>query len=118
MRGELLELRDADAARRWARLEVVVEPAPDPPVRSDASWRRWAACAGKPTSWFFPAKGDVVLTRAAIKVCEGCGVRERCREEALTEEAGLSAVEVSGIRGAKTGPQRVAIVRQRRAVSA
>ena len=113
LRGELLEVRSADvvAARVSVRVEVVAVQVEQP----SSSWRKWAACRDKPTSAWFPAKGDVWLSRAAVAVCETCGVRERCLAEAMLEEVGASANDVHGIRGGLLPAQRLALAR--RAVS-
>jgi WhiB family redox-sensing transcriptional regulator len=112
LRSELLELRDVDAERR-RRVRVQVETVPvESPVPEQSSWRRWAACKGKPVGWWFPTRGDTVLARAAIAVCQGCGVRDRCLAEALAEEAELGAGEVAGIRGGRTAAERLALRRR------
>ena len=116
LRGELLELRAALAERHRApiRVEVVAVQVEQP----SSSWRRWAACKGRPVSWWFPARGDTMLARAAVKVCEGCGVREQCLAEAMAEESGASATDVTGIRGGLLPAQRLKLARPQAATVA
>lgn len=46
------------------------------------SWRDDAACAGKPTAWFFGA--DV---SRGLEVCRGCPVRAECAAEGEEHQA-------------------------------
>lgn len=60
-------------------------------------WHQYAACRGKPTSWFFPEKGDSV--GKAKLVCAGCPVAAPCLEQALAgEEHGVWAGTSRGTR--------------------
>lgn len=51
-------------------------------------WHLQAACRGKPTEWFFPAKGQP--TTAAKALCAECPVIDRCAD-AGAEERGIWA---------------------------
>lgn len=82
-----------------ARLADAVE------VRHGRDWRTAAACRGRPSWMWFPARGDRVTLDAAIKVCRSCTVRARCLNENLHEP--------DGIYGGTTSLER----RQLRAVS-
>lgn len=53
-------------------------------------WYLQAACRGKPTSWFFPAKGEP--TARAKAICAECPVIDRCAQ-AGAGEAGIWAGE-------------------------
>jgi WhiB family redox-sensing transcriptional regulator len=45
----------------------------------DEDWRHDAACAGYPTSWWYPPDGmNANYTRRARNICEACPVREDC----------------------------------------
>lgn len=41
-------------------------------------WRHRAACRGMDTKIFFPKHGDTEGSRAAVKICQRCDVREEC----------------------------------------
>lgn len=49
---------------------------------TSVAWQSMAACRGMDVNVFFPERGELLLT--ARQVCAGCGVREECREFALT----------------------------------
>jgi len=63
--GDISELLDAVADVAVAR-------------RANASWRRSAACRGRPTWLWFPARGDLETGRAGKRVCGACTVRAEC----------------------------------------
>jgi hypothetical protein len=54
---------------------------------------KWAACRGKPTSWWFPPKDEAMSReervavmanqRAAVRICEECPVQMKCLEFAI-----------------------------------
>lgn len=45
-----------------------------------------AACRTKPTSWFFPGRGQ--SKRKALETCASCGVLDECAE--YVERAGIT----------------------------
>lgn len=49
----------------------------------DTGWRENAACAGKPTSMFFPDYWDNDHCASARVICGRCPVKEPCLSEAL-----------------------------------
>lgn len=67
-------------------------------------WRREAACRGRPSWMFFPARGDVVTLAAAKKICSACFVRDDCLAANLNRRdgvyGGMSARERRALRGA------------------
>ena len=74
----------------------------------DTSWFTKAACKGKPTSWFYPPKGDVSLSAQAKAICIYCPVRIDCLEWALRNH------EREGIWGGLHPKQRHALAKRRR----
>lgn len=44
-------------------------------------WREHAACAGKPTEWFYPGRGEAF--REAMALCAICPVQADCLAFAL-----------------------------------
>lgn len=86
--------RDYKAARRRAMgIGTKGEPPPDSsdgrdmPER-DLTWRRYGACVGKPTAWWYPSS-EVLLTDEVLEakaLCEGCPVKEQCLAWALAHE--------------------------------
>ena len=71
-----------------------------------AHWRKDAACRGRDTWVFFPARGDTRTLAAAQRICGACVVREQC----LTAHHN----ERDGVYGGTTGKQR----RQERSTAA
>jgi len=55
-------------------------------VSHDQAWVAAAACRGKPTSWWFPARGDVFAAQVALTICRTCPVRCECLAEAVELE--------------------------------
>ncbi len=53
------------------------------------SWRDQAACAGKPTEWWFPARNDGPDVDRARSVCASCPVRDECEDAGRGEYAGM-----------------------------
>lgn len=53
----------------------------------DQEWRLQAACRGKPTDMFFPARGDNIAE--ALAVCAGCPVILECLRTGLRERSGI-----------------------------
>lgn len=79
-----------------------VEPAPDEHDRvilklvttleariDQADWRVQAACRGRATWMWFPARGDVETLAAAKRICDSCFVREQCLEANLDQNDGV-----------------------------
>lgn len=56
---------------------------------AQAEWRRSAACTGRPSWMWFPARGDVKTYEAAVRICRSCVVRERCLADNLDEQDGI-----------------------------
>ena len=54
-----------------------------------AHWRKDAACTGRPSWMWFPARGDVTTYKAAIRICRSCVVRRQCLESNLNERDGI-----------------------------
>lgn len=63
-----------------------------------ADWRRQAACLGLDTNLFFPENGK---HEGALLVCAGCGVREPCRDFAMSFD-----IDLHGVFGGMTPQQR------------
>lgn len=63
-----------------------------------ADWRVQAACRGRNTWMWFPARGDVETLAAAKKICDSCFVREQCLEANLDQN--------DGVFGGKSGRER------------
>lgn len=53
----------------------------------DQEWRLQAACRGKPTAMFFPARGDNIAE--ALAVCADCPVILDCLRTGLRERSGI-----------------------------
>lgn len=80
----------------------------------EAPWREAAACRGKGGEAFYgPDAGESYDTRdaswapAAIAICQSCGVKDRCLEDALDRR------ESYGVWGGLTTNQRQALLRRR-----
>ena len=58
---------------------MLLEPAPD--------WMVLAACAGMPTSLWFPERGQ--RPEVALKTCAGCVVQDECLAFGLGERFGI-----------------------------
>ncbi len=69
-------------------------------------WMADAACNGKPTEWWFPARGQD--WRKAKTICETCPVQQDCLDYAL------SIPFIVGIWGGTTGKQRRELQQQTR----
>jgi hypothetical protein len=70
------------------------------------SWTAFAACKGNTTVMF---STDAFGERVALALCAGCGVREACLADALTEERDQANVfGVYGTRGGMTAAERIA----------
>lgn len=82
-------------------------PAPITPLPpADGNWEERAACKAHPVAMFFPSKGEP--TKPALRVCDGCDVREQCLEFALKNN------EEFGIWGGTTSVQRKRMLQERR----
>lgn len=58
-------------------------------ARIDQTWRKRAACRGKPPWMFFPARGDHKTVKAAKAVCATCPVSAECLEANRGEREGV-----------------------------
>lgn len=56
-------------------------------ISTDHAWHADAACLGADPEVFFPVKGGTV--DAAIAICQGCPVREPCKEAGRDELYGV-----------------------------
>lgn len=72
-------------------------------------WRDGALCAQVDTDAFFPDKGG--STRAALKICQRCPVKQECLEFALTHQPPF------GIWGGKSERARRRIIQKRKAAA-
>ena len=63
-----------------------------------AEWRRSAACVGRPTWMWFPARGDRKTYEAAVRICKSCTVRQQCLAANLDERDGIYGGLGSGAR--------------------
>lgn len=52
-------------------------------------WRKDAACRGRPTWLFFPARGDHATLDKAKRICAACIVRPQCLDANLTQKDGI-----------------------------
>jgi hypothetical protein len=101
MAAELAPVEPADLVDDRDRITLaLVEMLED---RIDqAEWRAEAACQGRPTWMWFPARGDSATLRAAKRVCGACLVRDDCLTANLHQRdgvyGGLSARERRALR--------------------
>lgn len=58
---------------------------------ANAKWRAQAACRGRETWMFFPARGDRQTQEAAQRVCAACVVRTQCLAAHSDEPSGIWA---------------------------
>lgn len=65
---------------------------------AQASWRKDAACTGRPTWMWFPSRGDVKTYEAAVRICRSCIVRTQCLRDNLDEPQGIYGGLGSGAR--------------------
>lgn len=72
---------------------------------SERPWLKDAACRGMDLALFFPGRGDTTTFNEAVKVCQGCPVREQCLDDGLDE--------LWGVRGGMSENQRKALRRVR-----
>lgn len=88
------------------------------PTDPDPKWRDRARCRGEEDpDLFFPTdftRRHEPQIDAAKRVCAGCPVRDRCREEALADEGGRDQSNRHGILGGLTPGERLAIYHRRR----
>jgi Transcription factor WhiB len=113
LRSELLEIRSAVALATSSASSACSSPvdAGEPVAFATAPWWLQAACRGRPTSWWFPAKGDSFAFAVAKSICRGCPVKAACLADALEQEADLGFP--SGIRGGVTAQQRAVMLQRR-----
>lgn len=80
---------------------------PYPGIVTEQPWRKDAACKGKDTNLWFPARGDYLTAREAKAICATCPVRQECLDDGLREKVGirggLSEKERQRMRG-RRGP--------------
>jgi hypothetical protein len=57
----------------------------------ERDWRQNAACRGRPSWLFFPARGDKTTLQMAKRVCAACIVRDACLTANLDEPVGIYA---------------------------
>lgn len=53
------------------------------------TWLERAACAGKPTEWFFPSRSTQRMYADGKRVCAACPVRVECLDAGRDEPVGL-----------------------------
>lgn len=58
-------------------------------ARNGRPWRNQAACRGRPSSLWFPQRGDTVTFNAAVKICKACTCRRECLMANLDENEGI-----------------------------
>lgn len=58
-------------------------------ARNERPWRNQAACRGRPSSLWFPQRGDTVTFNAAVKICKACICRRDCLMANLDEREGI-----------------------------
>lgn len=57
--------------------------------RNSQTWRSDAACRGRPTYLWFPARGDYRTAEKALKICNACMVRNECRAANIDKQDGI-----------------------------
>lgn len=57
--------------------------------RNAQQWRKNAACRGRPTYLWFPARGDHRTADKALKICGACMVRDECRSANIDKRDGI-----------------------------
>jgi hypothetical protein len=97
------------AGRPPSRRDVDVEPqvlvhhrGGDRGPADVTSWKTMALCRGKPTSLWFPDRGDARASQTARLICRRCPVAAACLAAAMAVEDDLRF----GIRGGLTAEQR------------
>lgn len=68
--------------------ELILELAEIVELRNAQPWRASAACRGRPTYLWFPARGDHETRDKGRRICLACIVRDQCRAEMLDERVG------------------------------
>lgn len=72
-------------------------------------WRRRAACRNAKVE-MVPADGDSAGLRRAKKLCAGCPVRDRCRQQAIQEATAGGMEAVWGVWGGLTEKERATMI--------
>lgn len=90
--GVTIDCEDFDLPNQWELPNI--KPAPDP------AWAQRAACAGKPTDWWFPETGGSRDARQALDMCATCPVQAECLQHAIRHN------ERHGIWGGRSERQR------------
>jgi WhiB family transcriptional regulator, redox-sensing transcriptional regulator len=63
-------------------LEMIVRP----------DWHKRAACRGRQDITWFPAPGQELDYRVAVRLCSGCDVRPECLEWSLRQPSDLQGI--------------------------
>lgn len=59
-------------------------------LQTDMEWQQEAACAGKPSEWWFPHNPRAKTNyQSARKVCASCPVSDECLKYGLSEHDGM-----------------------------
>ncbi|MCP4794234.1 MAG: WhiB family transcriptional regulator [Actinomycetia bacterium] len=91
------EISYEDALAEERRVLALREDALSPLLKllerriDENSWRRHAACRGRPSNLFFPERGfgsDVVI-RQAKEICGSCTARDQCLEAHMSTKTGV-----------------------------
>lgn len=74
----------ADVSDLYLELAEIIEER-----RDQAAWRASAACRGRSTWMWFPARGDRETLDAALRICRSCIVRDQCRAANIDQRDGV-----------------------------
>jgi len=70
--------------------DLIIELAEIVEARNEQrEWRASAACRGRPTYLWFPARGDMETLERGLRICQACVVRAQCRAAHLDERDGV-----------------------------
>jgi hypothetical protein len=69
--------------------DLVLELAEIVEDRNARPWRAQAACAGRPSYLWFPARGDHRTAEKALLICGACLVRAECRAANMDQPVGI-----------------------------
>jgi protein-arginine kinase activator protein McsA len=95
------ELRDRELAELYGKVrQIVVE-------RQTQAWREYAACKGLPVRWWFTERGENLLTKHAVSVCERCPVRSECHDHGMTMPGRCGIFGGQSMHNAKKNPERL-----------
>ncbi len=93
---------NVDDASRVARLPAATDALW--PILVQPAWMRDAACVAADPELFFPEDGG--RPYAAVRVCDGCRVRDACLDYALDD------LELDGVWGGTTRSQRLRMAQE------